>query len=142
MPVLSWVLTGKSTNTEVVSKLIRPARIHGYARFSLKNRDYPGVVKHYPESTVDGYLLKIGADAERQKLDEFEGMSYKSTTVTVSLVDDQGRLTEDTVEADMYIWAGAPSAVTDKPWDLDTFVETRLENWLELFEALGSDDEE
>ncbi|EEU33843.1 uncharacterized protein NECHADRAFT_55959 [Fusarium vanettenii 77-13-4] len=110
--------------------LLHPAKVHGYARFALPSRDYPAVVKHTDASVVDGYLLLLQTTSQRKKLDDFEGGAYKVTPVTVELVDGT------TIDADMYVWDGDASAVSTEPWDLDTFIKERLEDWLDLFEGM------
>lgn len=51
--------------------------------------------------------------------------------------------TGKTVEADIFVWNGPPDVLSSEPWDLDTFVAERLEDWIDLFagvELVGSDD--
>jgi hypothetical protein len=49
------------------------------------------------------------------------------------------------IEADMYIWDGEKEKLTMEPWDLETFIKERLENWLKPFGGMkligGADDE-
>ncbi|RSL66723.1 hypothetical protein CEP54_003558 [Fusarium duplospermum] len=131
LPLLAWALTGDASNTSSVSRLARPARVHGYARYAVKNADYPAVVKHTDEtSTVDGYLLTLQTTSQRKKLDDFEGEAYKVTAVSVELEDGS------TVEGDMYVWDGDMDDVSTEPWELETFVKKRLEDWIDLFEGM------
>ncbi|RSL68849.1 hypothetical protein CEP53_002397 [Fusarium sp. AF-6] len=131
LPLLAWALTGDASNTSSVAPLARPAKVHGYARHALKNRDYPAVVKHTNEtSTVDGYLLTLQTTSQRKKLDDFEGETYKVTAVMVELEDGS------IVDADMYVWDGDMNDVSTEPWELDMFVKERLEDWIDLFEGM------
>ncbi|KAF5570398.1 hypothetical protein FPHYL_1234 [Fusarium phyllophilum] len=66
----------------------------------------------------------------RKKLDDFESEIYTPTSVDAVLEDGS------VVEADMYVWAGDQDALSDEPWELDTFVKERLEDWLDLFEGM------
>ncbi|KAI8674573.1 putative gamma-glutamylcyclotransferase [Fusarium keratoplasticum] len=131
LPLLAWALTGDASNTSTVARLARPAKVYGYARYAVKNRDYPAVVKRTDESsTVDGYLLILETTSQRKKLDDFEGETYKVTAVTVELED--GR----TVDGDMYVWDGNMADVSTEPWDLEAFVKERLEDWIDLFDGM------
>ncbi|KAI1823285.1 AIG2-like protein [Xylaria intraflava] len=138
LPLLAWALTGDASNISAVSNLIQPAIIYGYARFALKNRDYPAVVKHEPQSSVDGYLLVLETASQRKKLDDFEGEAYKleSVAVTVFDADGDGRTQKEVVDADVYLWAGDADELTVSPWALEFFEKERLEDWLDLFDGM------
>ncbi|KAI1119772.1 AIG2-like protein [Nemania abortiva] len=146
LPLLAWALTGDASNISAVSKLVQPAIIHGYARFSLRNCDYPAVVKHKPQSSVDGYLLILGTTSQRKKLDDFEGETYRLKSVAVTVLDCDGdsHKQKEQIEADIYVWAGDTDALIDTPWELESFEKERLQDWLDLFEGmeLVGDDEE
>ncbi|RSL92273.1 hypothetical protein CDV31_015229 [Fusarium ambrosium] len=131
LPLLAWALTSDASNTSSVARLTRPAKVHGYTRYALKNRDYPAVIKHTDEtSTVDGYLLMLQTTSQRKKLDDFEGETYKVTAVAAELEDGS------IVDADMYVWDGDMEDVSTEPWELDTFVKERLEDWIDLFDGM------
>ncbi|KAI1159486.1 AIG2-like protein [Nemania serpens] len=138
LPLLAWALTGDASNISVVSRLVQPATIYGYARFSVKNCDYPAVIKHSPQSSVDGYLITLETTSQRKKLDDFEGEAYKLDSVAVTLfnADENSQKRKETVEADIYLWAGDASALTVNPWDLKSFEKERLRDWLDLFEGM------
>lgn len=144
MPLLAWALTGDASNVSYVSKLAQPARLDGYKRFSLHNRDYPAVVKHEPHSSVDGYLLILDTTSQRRKLDDFEGEIYKPVPVDVTILDSDKRPQNETVEADVYLWAGDDDLLAEDPWELEVFEKEKLEDWLDLFggmELVGEDEE-
>ncbi|KAG5808304.1 hypothetical protein H9Q74_007086 [Fusarium xylarioides] len=136
-PLLAWALTGDATNTEPISALACPAIVHGYARYTVRSRDYPAVVKKDGHG-VDGDLLVLETKSQRKKLDDFEGEIYTPTSVDVVLEDGS------VVEADMYVWAGDQDTLSDEPWELDTFINERLGDWLDLFEGMEmiGDDED
>ncbi|KAI1284160.1 AIG2-like protein [Xylaria sp. FL0933] len=139
-PLLAWVLTGDASNISAVSKLVQPATLYGYARFSLKHKDYPAAIKHEPHSSIKGYLLTLETASQRRKVDNFEGEQYTPERVTVIGADMS---TE--VEADVYLWAGDMEALTADPWKLEDFENERLQDWLDLFEGMeliGEDEEE
>lgn len=69
-------------------------------------------------------------------LDDFEGEAYEPVPVAVTVFDSDGNPRENTVDADMYIWASDEDAVTSKPWDLDVFERESLGDWLDLFEGV------
>lgn len=138
MPLLAWALTGDSRKTNAVAPLVRPAELKGYARFSLFGKDYPALIEHDKTSIVDGLLLYPQDKSQRQKLDDFEGEAYTMTPVQVTVIGEEGR----TVDADIYLWNGERDAVSMDPWDLDTFIRERLNDWIELFagmELVGDD---
>ncbi|KAK0440968.1 uncharacterized protein EV420DRAFT_1621032 [Desarmillaria tabescens] len=127
IPLLAWALTGDSRKTDVVTPLVKPAELKGYARFSLFGKDYPALIKHNETSDK----------SQRRKLDDFEGEAYIVTPVQVSV---EGQM----VDADIYLWNGEPDAVSTDCWDLDTFIRERLDDWIELFagmELVGDDED-
>ncbi|KAF5657172.1 hypothetical protein FDENT_14221 [Fusarium denticulatum] len=128
-PLLAWTLTGDAANTEPISALARPAKVSGYARYTVRSRDYPPIIKKDGHE-VDGDLLILETKSQRKKLDDFEGEIHTATSVHVVLEDGS------VVEADMYVWAGDHDALSDEPWELDTFVKERLEDWLDLLEGM------
>jgi len=136
-PLLAWALTGDAANTEPISALARPAKVQGYVRYTVRSRDYPAVIKKDGHE-VEGDLLTLETKSMRKKLDDFEGEIYTATSVDVVLEDGS------VVEADMYVWAGDQDALSDEPWELDSFVKERLQDWLDLFEGMVmiGDDEE
>lgn len=135
MPLLAWALTGDASNAKSISSLARPARVYGYKRFSLHNRDYPAAIKHDPQSSVDGYLITLETASQRRKLDDFEGETYEPTPVAVEILGPGDEPCE-TLEADMYVWNGEADLVSHEPWNLETFIRERLEDWIDLFEGV------
>ncbi|CAL1703204.1 unnamed protein product [Somion occarium] len=136
-PLLAWLLTGNRANTNLVASITKPARLYGYSRTSLHGYDYPALV---PASNatdfVDGLLLRPQTLSQRQKVDNFEGETYKLTTVTVNVSD------ESVVEAGAYVYCGDHDRVADEPWDPSTFVKERLEDWLDIFDGMEVLDDE
>ncbi|KAM0350413.1 hypothetical protein ACHAP4_009980 [Fusarium culmorum] len=130
LPLLVWALTGDATKTSTVADLVRPAKVHGYARYSIHHYDYPAVIKKDGHE-VEGYVLLLKTKSQRKKLDDFEGEAYTPTAALATLDDGT------TIEADIYVWDGNPESLSTEPgWDLDTFIKERLQNWLDLFEGM------
>lgn len=127
LPLLAWAITGDSTKVDMVKSLVRPARIRGYARFSLHGKDYPAVVRHADVSVVDGLLFCPQNQSQRKKLDDFEGETYLATQVDVHTVDGA-----EVADADIYLWNGNLDAISAEDWDLEMFIRERLDDWLEL----------
>ncbi|KAI2471367.1 hypothetical protein F4781DRAFT_122263 [Annulohypoxylon bovei var. microspora] len=143
--LLAWALTGDASDVSLASQLIQPAKVYGHARFALKYRDYPAAVKHAPSSSIDGYLFIPETTSQRKKLDDFEGEAYKPAPVDVIVFDSNGSPREETVGADMYLWAGDEELLTAEPWVLEVFERERLEDWLGLFEGMelvGEDEDD
>ncbi|KAI8721655.1 putative gamma-glutamylcyclotransferase [Fusarium sp. LHS14.1] len=130
LPLLAWALNDDASKPHDVARLARPAKVHGYARYTLKNRDFPAVIKQTDESTVEGSLLLLETTSQRNKLNDFEGEDYKATAVTVELEDGT------TIDGDMYVWNGDMSDVSTEPWELDTFVKERLQDWIDIFDGM------
>ncbi|KAF4453276.1 hypothetical protein F53441_4006 [Fusarium austroafricanum] len=129
LPLLAWTLTGDATKASTVEALVRPAKVYGYARYAVNHGDYPAVIKK-DDHEVDGYVLLLKTKSQRKKLDDFEGEIY-TPTATLATLDDG-----TTMEADIYLWGGDSEALSTEPWDLDTFIQERLEDWLDLFEGM------
>lgn len=136
LPLLAWALTGDSANIEVVRPMCRSAKVHGYARRSLDNKDFPAVIKAI-DSSVDGYVITFQNTSQRKKLDDFEGELYRPVPVVAEVESSpaQGQVAQ-AVEADMYLWNGDAEAVSTEPWSLGTFIAKRLQDWLDLFEGV------
>lgn len=136
-PLLAWALTGDSSNTSQINHMLKSARVEKYKRFAVKHCDYPAVIASLDEADfVDGYLLQTDTIFQRKKLDDFEGELYEITPIVVKIVGDNNQPTGETIEADMYLWNGDRDLLSSEPWDLDTFISERLEDWLDLFDGM------
>ena len=131
MPLLAWALTGDSRKTDAVAPLVKPAELKGYARFSLLGKDYPALIKQDKTSIVNGLLLFPKDKSQRKRLDDFEGEAYILTQVQVTIVGES-----QMVDADIYLWNDRRDAVSADGWDLDTFIQERLDDWIELFAGM------
>ncbi|KAI0835410.1 hypothetical protein F5Y06DRAFT_134263 [Hypoxylon sp. FL0890] len=79
-PLLAWALTGDASNTSNVSRLINPAKVHGFIRVSVQNCDYPAAVKHEPRSSIYGYLLTPERTSQRKKPGRLRRRSIQAST--------------------------------------------------------------
>ncbi|KAK4185466.1 hypothetical protein QBC35DRAFT_537649 [Podospora australis] len=149
LPWLSCLLTGDAANVDAVSPLLRRATAREFRRHSVWWRigeihgDAPAAVAS-EDGMIDGYLLTLQTTSQRQKIDDFEGEgeSYKRAPVIVDVLRDDGS-TEEQIQANIYVWNGDPKKISSDPWDLDTFINERLQNWLDLFagaEFVGEDE--
>jgi len=140
LPLLAWAITGE-TKIDTITGMIQRGTVRGYRRYSLHNRDYPAAIKD-DNSFIDGYLVSFQTASQRRKIDDFEGECYKAAPVTVS-VENDGEPRGESVEADLYVWDGNMDAISSEPWDLEEFIRTRLDDWIDLFvgmELVGDDD--
>lgn len=98
----------------------RPARLDGYARFSLAGRSFPGL-RLQPGAATDG-LLYGGIDAEAlRRLDEFEDDFYRRETLSV--VTEAG----ERLAAEVYVVPPEHyGLLIEEPWDLEEFRRTGL----------------
>jgi gamma-glutamylcyclotransferase (GGCT)/AIG2-like uncharacterized protein YtfP len=134
-PLLAWALTGDCRNVDLVTPLLRPAKVSGFARYGVRGRDFPAAVE-CPGSHISGYLVTCDTVSQRRKLDDFEGEVYKATPVRVQILGQDGDTTMEFIEADMYLWNGSHDDLTLQLWDLDAFTKERLEDWLDLFDGM------
>jgi gamma-glutamylcyclotransferase (GGCT)/AIG2-like uncharacterized protein YtfP len=104
-----------------------PARLPGYARFCVKDADYPGIVPLRTDET-DGMLYDDISASELAVLDRFEGERYTRTLTRVIREDGSG------AEAWTYvIAAGHESLLTGRPWRLDRFIESGLSRFMRSY---------
>ncbi|KAI1106624.1 AIG2-like protein [Jackrogersella minutella] len=135
MPLLAVVLTGSSLNTDAVAPLTQPARVHGHARFSVRDRDYPAAIAHEPESSIDGVLFTPETVEQRERVEGYISGSFTRSPVMVTLLDGNGNPRDETVDADISLWTGDRDQVLDSSWDLPTFVLNNLWAYIDIFEG-------
>lgn len=104
-----------------------PARLPGYARFCVKDADYPGIVPSRTDET-DGVLYDDISTLELAILNRFEGELYTPRMTRVLL--------EDGCRA--YAWtyviaAGQENRLTVQPWRLDRFLESGLNRFMRSY---------
>jgi hypothetical protein len=55
----------------------------------------------------------------------------------------EGELHGELIEADMYLWNEDMDDLSSQPWELKTFMQERLDDWIDLFdgmELIGDDE--
>ncbi|KAM3429169.1 hypothetical protein MY4824_008424 [Beauveria thailandica] len=136
-PLLAWALTGDSSRVADIAHMLKPALVSKYIRLAVRNGDYPAVVRgSREEDCVDGYLLQVDTTSQRKKLDDFEGEIYVVESTPAKLLGINGHPTGETVDADIYVWAGDEEMLEEKPWELEWFIKERLDDWLDLFDGV------
>ena len=130
MPLLAWATTGDAGQIDAVKSFIQPAQVKEYARFTLRGKGYPAVIKQDGDESavVDGLLFYPRNHSQRKKLDDFEGETYKVTAVDVQIIGPNG-VVEEWINADMYAWSGDLEAVSTEGWDLEKSIRERLDDW-------------
>ncbi len=97
------------------------ARLRGFRRVRAAAASYPVLVPD-PGGVVEGRLFFGASEAERARLDAYEGEAYRLAPVTVE--DSAGRA----VQALTYLAVPGRIAPSSEPWD--------LESWRARFKAL------
>jgi len=120
VPAVIQTVTGRAHH-------VIPARLPGYARFSVKDADYPGIVPSKTGET-DGVLYDDITAMELATLDRFEGELY-TRKLTRVLLEDGSR-----AEAWTYVIAeGQESRLTGQLWSLDSFIESGLDRFMRSY---------
>jgi gamma-glutamylcyclotransferase (GGCT)/AIG2-like uncharacterized protein YtfP len=102
----------------------QPARLHGYARYCIRNRAYPGL-RREAGSFIDGVLYENVSSRALKNLDAFEDDFYRRETLTV--VTGTGSQTD----AEVYIVTPAHyRLLVRRSWELERFKETALRGFL------------
>lgn len=101
-----------------------PATLHGYRRYRLKERDYPGVTSSV-EDKVEGKLVFNLDSSAIQKLDDFEGSEYARKVIRAIGADGE------TYSASVYIFLETHLLEKDAgEWRLDEFITHKIHNWI------------
>ncbi len=100
------------------------ATLHGFVRFSIKGKSFPGVLPK-GGSSVRGVLYHdLDVDA-LQRLDDFEDDYYRRQTVTVVTSRNAA------VEAQVYVVEERHHPLLEGPWDFDEFKRRSLVQFLD-----------
>lgn len=117
---------------EVVHKVLgtvlagETARLRGFARYLLINRDYPGIVKDAGSET-DGVLYHGITPKHLRALDRYEDIIYDRQRVQV--VDARG----DTVGAWAYVIPlRHRHLLTHRPWQRNSFKNNHLKRFVNV----------
>ena len=102
-----------------------PAVLDGFARYRVRDADYPGLVPE-PGARTEGTLYRALDAAALAALDRFEGALYARHTLEVERLRDASR-----ASAQVYVVRDAHRhTLTREPWDKTVFARERLEAFL------------
>lgn len=106
-------VTGRSFAAE-------PATLDGFARYRVRDADYPGLLPE-PGARTDGTLYRALDAASLAALDRFEGGLYERRTLDVRTRDGAS------AAAQVYVVREAHRrALSREPWDKQTFARESL----------------
>ena len=92
-----------------------PALLHGYARYAVKNEDFPGLVPE-TEASTNGLLYENLSDKELARLDQYESEMYDRPCLEVHLASGE------TCEAHVYVVSpDYRHLLDDSSWDLKSW---------------------
>jgi len=119
VPEVMQAVTGKSFPST-------PGVLEGYAAFLIDGECFPAIAPASGGNTPG--TIHLGLDKATLKLiDRFEGKLYERKRVAVRS-DSLGLMS-----AEAYVIAkDALGKLTQEPWDVDSFREEHLEEWLEV----------
>lgn len=106
----------------VVGRDIRgtPATLRGFARYAIRGREYPAVVRE-DGASVEGAVLAGLSAAERALLDEYEDDDYERIAVHVAVEGN----TAACVDADVYAFPERTDELVGR-WSPESFREEHL----------------
>jgi len=129
---VSWAVFAYGTleAPEVVERVLGrrlptvAAHLHGYARYRLRDRLYPGIVRQEGAMTA-GTLLEEVRESDLVRLDAFEDALYERLSVQVALEE-----TGETRTAFTYVVRPAyVDLLSAEAWSRQRF----LRDWLSIF---------
>lgn len=122
LPVVQRRILGRSLEA-------KEAKLEGYLRGVVRGQTYPSLRAAPGGETVGAVLGGFTAE-DLALLDAYEGERYERVAVRVRAGDGQSLA---------WVWLLREpwqDLVTAEPWDLDAFVETELDGYLESYEGL------
>ncbi len=103
------------------------ATLHGFARYSVREENYPGIIEERGAS-VAGILYTGVDDISLERLDRFEGDMYRR--IAVEVLDSRGsRLTAFTY----LVRESYHQILTKRPWDPETFRKSGINDFLKEY---------
>jgi gamma-glutamylcyclotransferase (GGCT)/AIG2-like uncharacterized protein YtfP len=142
----SLFVYGTLMSPEVVNVLLgrvpphEPAVLRGdFARHPVRSRVYPGMVfvnsrKNEGAAAVHGLLYSQLSPSEMERLDWFEGDTYKRIDVTVETVADgnRGSSSKPLVTVNTYVWSNPIDELdVSQDWSYNHFRTQYLERFLQ-----------
>ena len=102
----------------------RPAILHGYAIYRVKDAEYPGIIGS-AESEIKGVLYDDVSDQDLKVLDLFESDLYRRQLLEVKLKDG------NFCNAWCYVIRDSnKNLLTDETWRLEDFLDHGLESFM------------
>ncbi len=109
----------------------QPCTLSGYARFTVRQQVYPGIIER-AGGLVDGALYRGIRAEEWQQLDEYEGSLYVRRSVRV-VFDDV--FEPSPVAAGCYVVPReSASALSTDPWDFGQFMREHRAGFRDTWE--------
>jgi gamma-glutamylcyclotransferase (GGCT)/AIG2-like uncharacterized protein YtfP len=100
------------------------AELHGFSRYRVKDRTFPGIVID-PNGSIQGILYPGIGEVTLQQIDDFEDDFYLRQPVTVITVHGTK------MNAQTYVVPEQQSdLLTSEPWDPDSFMQKDLPRFL------------
>jgi gamma-glutamylcyclotransferase (GGCT)/AIG2-like uncharacterized protein YtfP len=105
------------------------ADLHGYQRFTFKQRTFPGIVEN-KACIIDGMLYRNINEQTLEQLDLFEDVAYERCLLDVHVGNE-------IEQAFVYVTKDEyRSYLSNKEWSLDEFVRNDLELYLKRITGL------
>ncbi|KAK9824562.1 hypothetical protein WJX72_011320 [[Myrmecia] bisecta] len=106
----------------------KPAVLHGYRRYRIKQRVYPALVKRRPGDSVQGLVLFDLTPQEIEILDEYEDEDYFKDAASPVLEDG------NSVDADVYLFKDNLRHLLYGDWDYDQFRREDLARYIKDYD--------
>lgn len=121
--VLSYILPGTSFN-------FTSAQLHGYRRYRLKNRRYPGVLPDTSgdSSSVNGMLVTGLSEDDLVKLHDYEGDEYEYREIEVIAANGE------IIRTSCYVWRAELEEEVlkdEKDWDFSEYSFADPKHWVD-----------
>ncbi|PHH55884.1 Protein AIG2 C [Ceratocystis fimbriata CBS 114723] len=103
-----------------------PAVLKDHARHRVVHEDYPGVIAEQGHSVLGVFATGL-TEANLEKLDLFEGPEYQRQSVSVTVLDKNGKEVKE-VKTNTYIFIDA-DLLEKREWDIEEFKSEKLSMW-------------
>lgn len=107
----------------------KDAILRGYARFTVKEESYPGIVP-VADAVTEGVIYFDVDESSLERLDAFEGDLYQRTPVRVETEKDEILNAETYVIRPEY-----RGYLSSKEWNVKEFTHKHLEAFLETYQG-------
>jgi len=105
------------------------ATLRGYARFTVKEASYPGIIPE-KDAVTEGIIYCNVDELSLERLDEFEGDLYQRTPIRAET--ERGKI----LNAETYvIKPETRDYLSLQKWDVKEFVQNSLETFLNTYQG-------